>query len=305
MIALRDAGVAPGHPALRARRRVAARARRSACRGDWAVRRPRARARRLGVRVRERPLPRHRRHRRGDPRAARRARAGADARRRGGDRARRRAGRSACSRRDGGFAALRRRQHARAVPRAALLRLRRGDRSAAAPTSPRTCVEMLALEGSARTTRACAARVAWLLARAGAGRLVVRALGREPRLRHGRRGAGAGRRGRAARRTPRSAAPCAGSRAYQNADGGCGEDLRSYVDRRLARAAGLDRLADGLGAARAARGGRALAGGRARRRRGSRDAARGRRLGRAASSPAPASPATSTSTTTSTAWSSR
>ena len=57
-------------PAVRRAARLAARRGDHACRGDWAVRRPRARARRLGLRVRQRRLPRHRRHRRGRARAA-------------------------------------------------------------------------------------------------------------------------------------------------------------------------------------------------------------------------------------------
>ena len=89
-----------------------------------------ARARRLGVRVRERQLPRRRRHRRGGARAARASRHPDSERVDDGrspravawmigmQSARRRLGR------------VRRRQHARARPRAAVLRLRRGDRPA-------------------------------------------------------------------------------------------------------------------------------------------------------------------------------
>ena len=62
--------------------------------------------------------------------------------------------------------------------------------------------------------------------------------------------------------------------AHQNADGGWGERPALLRRRRLARARNVDRLADGLGAARAARGGGALAGGRSRRRLARRDAAR-------------------------------
>ena len=51
----------------------------------------------------------------------------------------------------------------------------------------------------------------WLSARAGGRRLVVRALGRQPPLRHRRRGAGAGRRGRVHRGSPCRASACAGS----------------------------------------------------------------------------------------------
>ena len=93
---------------------------------------------------------------------------------------------------------------------------------------------------------------------------------------------------------------------HQNADGGWGEDLRSYDDPALGGRgestasqtawALLALLAAGERDATAAERGVALAG---------RDPARGRHLGRAASSPAPASPATSTSTTTCTGWCSR
>ena len=59
---------------------------------------------------------------------------------------------------------------------------------------------------------------------------MVRALGRQLRLRHRRRAARAGRDGRRARRTPASAARCAGWSEHQNDDGGWGEDARSYDD---------------------------------------------------------------------------
>ena len=55
----------------------------------------------------------------------------------------------------------------------------------------------------------------------------------------------------------RSARAVAWLERVQNDDGGWGEDLRSYVDRRLERPRRVDRVADGLGAARAARRGRA------------------------------------------------
>ena len=92
----------------------------------------------------------------------------------------------------------------------------------------------------------------------------------------------------------------------QNDDGGWGEDLRSYRDPALARPRRLDRVADGVGAARAARRGRdtAPAVERARRAGSSRRSAP-TAAGTSRSSPAPASPATSTSTTTSTGRSSR
>ena len=167
-------------------------------------------------------------------------------------------------------------------------------------------VEMLAHEG--RPARPAAQRgVAWLLRRPGARRLVVRPLGRQPRLRHRRRRSGAGRRRRARRRAGRSAGPCAGCAEHQNPDGGWGEDLRSYDDPAWAGRGELDRLADRMGAARAARRRRAT-----RRRRstaGSRWPGRTpsarRRLGRGPVHRHRLSPATSTSTTTCTGSCSR
>ena len=196
MIALRDAGVAPDHPAL-------ARA------AEWTLREevrdpgrldrapPAARAERLGVRVRQRPLPRHRRHRRGDPRAAR----GAHARRRRARRPRSRArsrGRSGMQSSDGGFAAFdadNTRALCRELPFCDFGEVidppsRRRHRARGRDARAR---------GPRRTTRACASARRVAAARAGAGRLVVRALGRQPSLRHRRGGARARRRGRPAR----------------------------------------------------------------------------------------------------------
>ena len=67
----------------------------------------------------------------------------------------------------------------------------------------------------ARPARARPPRARGALAARAAGgrRVVVRALGRQPRLRHRRRGAGADRRRRRARRARASAARCAGSRS--------------------------------------------------------------------------------------------
>ena len=82
---------------------------------------------------------------------------------------------------------------------------------------------------------------------------MVRPLGRQLRLRH--------RRGRcpalvAAGIAPRRAADPARGRwldEHQNADGGWGEDLRSYDDAGLGRPGRVDAVADRLGAARPAR----------------------------------------------------
>ena len=71
--------------------------------------------------------------------------------------------------------------------------------------------------------------------------------------------AGAGRRRHRPPRAVRSARAVRWLEAHQNADGGWGEDLRSYDDPRVDRPRPEHRLADGLGAARAARRRRALA----------------------------------------------
>ena len=72
--------------------------------------------------------------------------------------------------------------------------------------------------------------LAWLLARAGGRRLVVRPLGRQPPLRDGRRPAGA--RGlRCSRSTiPPSGGQHGGSTPCSRSRGGFGEDIRSYAD---------------------------------------------------------------------------
>ena len=92
-------------------------------------------------------------------------------------------------------------------------------------------VEMLAGEGMAGGAAARARRRV-AAARAGAGRLVVRPLGRQLRLRHRRGRARAGRARASRASSPRSAAPSRWLERVQNADGGWGEDLRSYDDRR-------------------------------------------------------------------------
>ena len=64
--------------------------------------------------------------------------------------------------------------------------------------------------------------------------------------------------------TSRSAAPSAGCEQVQNDDGGWGEDMRSYDDPAWSGRGAVDRVPDRVGAARAARRGRAGERGRAR-----------------------------------------
>jgi squalene cyclase/nucleoside phosphorylase len=129
-------------------------------------------------------------------------------------------------------------------------------------------------------TRELPARPRLAAAGAGDGRLVVRALGRQPPLRDRRRGAGADRRRHRARRSrdpPRRrlarGVPERGRRL------GRGSALLRGV--RLARPRRLDALADGLGAAGTAGGGRARGRCVARHRVAGPHAARRRGLGRA------------------------
>ena len=91
-------------------------------------------------------------------------------------------------------------------------------------------VEMMAAEGRCRRARPAGAAIAWLLAAQERGRLVVRAVGVQLRLRHrcGRTRPGRGRGQPAATRG--SGGRCAGSRTSQSEDGGWGEDMRSYSD---------------------------------------------------------------------------
>ena len=150
-------------------------------------------------------------------------------RRRGGDRARHRAGCWACSRATAAGRAFDADNTRSAVQRAPVLRLRRGDRSAERRRhGPRRRDARARGVGAQRrrVRRGCD----WLLAAQEPRRLLVRALGREPRLRHGRG---------ACRRSSRPACPHPTRRVrravrwleiHQNADGGWGEDLRSYVD---------------------------------------------------------------------------
>ena len=90
-------------------------------------------------------------------------------------------------------------------------------------------VEMLGALGLGEHA-ARAARGALAARPPGAGRLVVRALGRQPRLRHRRCGAGADRRRRRARRDAVHPARGRWLERHQNEDGGWGEDPRSYDD---------------------------------------------------------------------------
>ena len=291
-----DAGFAPTHDAVARGARVARRPRGARARRlGGAAAGPRAR--RLPVRVRERQLPRRRRH------GGRRARAAA--RRRSTTRARPTAasrGRSGCSR---ATAAGRR---STSTTRAALpAKLPFCDFGAVTdpPSADVTAhmVEMLAHEGRADDDET-RARHRMAAARAGARRLVVRPLGREPRLRHRRRGA-------------RRSRP-AGSRGHESvrARGRAGSSACRTTTAASARTSA--RTATRAGAAAAPR--------RPRRRRGrcSRSTRRARpgrpssapfagsstrsaatAAGTSRSSPAPASRATSTSTTTSTGRSSR
>ena len=152
---------------------------------------------RLGVRVRERRLPRRRRHRRGGAGALARSRrcargaSGHPAWGRLGRRhaiARRRLGR------------VRRRQHQCTRREAAVLRLRRGDRSAVGRRHGTRRRDARTVRRGERAARA--ARRPLAARRPGDRRFLVRAMGRQLRLRHRCRGARAGRRGhRTGRRT--------------------------------------------------------------------------------------------------------
>jgi len=129
----------------------------------------------------------------------------------------------------GGWGGVRRREHPRADSRSSLPGLRRGDRRAERRRhGPRA--------GDARGARADrhAGRPAGsaLADRAAGGRrIVVRALGREPRVRDGRGGAGADRR---RRRAVRAVHPPRGSLARRAPERGrgLGEDPRSYDEER-------------------------------------------------------------------------
>ena len=197
---------------------------------------------------------------------------------------------------------LRRRQHADALPRAPVLRLRRAHR----PAQRR---RHRARRRDARPSWAGAAgrpSAASLAARRPGGRrLLVRPLGRQPRLRHRRRRPGAGRGRRVARTTPAIRRAVAWLEAHQNDDGGWGEDLRSYAIRTFGVVATSTACQTAWALLALWRGGRAP--GRPARGASASSSTTSCPTGPGTSpgSPAPASPATSTSTTTSTGWSSR
>ena len=275
--------------------------------GDWSVRRPRPGARRLGVRVRQRQLPRHRRHRRGRARPAPRRAIPTPARVDAAIDARRRLdGRHAVPRRRLGR--VRRRQHPRrSAARLPVLRLRRGDRPAAAPTSPPTWSRCSAARRPRRDPGARPRGVAWLLAssrrptaRGSAGGAPTTSTARAPPCPRWSPPA-------CRPTTPRLRRAVAWLDGHQNADGGWGEDLRSLPTtprwRRPGRStpsqtawALLALLAAGERGGAAADAGVGLPG-----RAPSAPTAPGTSRG----TPAPASPATSTSTTTCTGRCSR
>ncbi len=248
IVALSDAGVAAGHPAMRAAAEWLL-GEEVTVRGDWSVARPGLApggwafefanvnypdvddTAEVVLALRRLPRVDARRRGRAGQRQPRALHAGPRPRgaHRRGDRAGDRVGRGHAERRRR-LGRVRRRQHPLAGARAAVPRLRRGDRRAerrrdrphASRCSPRS--------GSRHARRPRGGRA--LAARApGARRLVVRALGRQPRLRHGRRRPGADRRRRRAVGHVHPPRRRAGSRRHQNEDGGWGEDPRSYDDR--------------------------------------------------------------------------
>ena len=257
VIALLDAGVAAGRPRHRRGRCEWLAAQEVSTRGRLGGPSPEARTRRLPVRVRERELPRRRRHRRRRARAPP-SRARPDA--------------EPLSRGLAWMLGMQSRSAARA-PSTSTTTSRLCARLAfcdfGAVTDPPSAdvtahvLETLAYEGRAGE-RPARARARLAAARAGARRLVVRALGRELRLRHGRRPAGARRlRPRRPRERPTPRVRWLEARAEP------GRWIRGgppVVPRPLLeRPRRLDRVADGVGAARAARGRRApAAGGRER-----------------------------------------
>ena len=191
-------------PGAHARRRLAAR------RGGRRSRRlvgraPAARARRLGVRVRQRQLPRRRRHRRGRARAAPR-----QGRARGCDGAVERAARwvEGMQSSGGGWGAFDAENTRTMVRELPFLDFGEVIDEPSADVSAHA-LEMLAELGLADTLGR-PARHALAGRAAGGRRLVVRALGRQPRLRHRRRRARADRRRHGPLPTSASSAPCAG-----------------------------------------------------------------------------------------------
>ena len=160
---------------------------------------------------------------------------------------------SACSRADGGLGRVRRRQHPRAAHQAAVLRLRRGHRPAVRRRH-RARGRGARRRGTRRHGRRPARASRWLLRRT-----------RSPTARGSAGGAPTtstaparwcrrwSRPGVAARPRRRSAGPSRWLEEHQNDDGGWGEDLRSYARPGLGRPRRVDRVADRVGAARAAR----------------------------------------------------
>ena len=152
--------------------------------------------------------------------------------------------------------------------------------------------EFLALDGMRARCRAAPARARLSARNAGARRVVVRALGRELRLRPRRRAAGA-RRVRGTGIKPAHPARRALADRAPERDGGWGETCASYDDPAL-RGRGDSTASQTAWALLALiAGGDARGRGAPRRRVPGRDAARGRRSGTSRSSPAPASRATS------------
>ena len=295
-LALLDAGVPPEHAGgLRAARWLPAG--RSRSRGDWAVRRPDSR-RRLGVRVRRTTTTPTSTTR---PTSSSRCAARAAATRRSRPRVRGLAWALGMQSRTAAGARSTSTTRAACRP-AAVLRLRRGHRPAVRRRH-RAHGRDARLEGLADDP-ATRARHRVAAARAGAGRLVVRPLGRQLRLRHRRRRAGARRRGLAgAPERARRASP--GSSACRTPTAAWARTCAPTASPTGAAAAPRPRrrprgrcspASPRASAAPAGRAGGAVARGVA--------AAR-RRLGRAVLHRAPASPATSTSITTCTGRCSR
>ena len=301
-IALLDAGVPADDPPL-VRPPTGCSARRSRVRGDWSVRRPQLAPGGWAFEFAQRQLPGHRRHRRGRARAApgRRTRDRARLRRR------RRPGdgleRSACS---PGTAAGAPSTPTTPATLADELPFCDFGEVIDPPSADVTAhvVEMLAADGlehdaALPTRHRLAAR------RTGGRRRLVRPLGRQLRLRHRARRCRRWSRPGCRRTDPAIRRAVRWLEEHQNADGGWGEDLRSYPDPGWAGAAPPPRRRPPGRCWRCLPAGErdrspppaASAG-------WSRPSAR-TAPGTSRTSPAPASPATSPSTTTSTGWSSR
>ena len=295
LIALADGGLEPDDPALVRAAEWLLERQVSDVGGDWALQASGPASRRVGVRVPQRQLPGRRRRRGGRARPA--------PRRPPRSRARRQAVGLAvewmigmqCG--DGGWGAFdvdNTRALRREVPFCDFGEVI--DPPSADVTAH--AVELLAAEaGRVPATRR--RRPALAARRAGARRLVVRALGRQPHLRHvvGAVRAGSRRRGCSDERRARAVDWL---EQHQNADGGWGEDCRSYDDpdwigRGDSTPSQTAWALIGLHAVGASglRRRRAGCGGCVRR-------SSPRELGTSPSTPGRVSPATSTSTTTST-----